>query len=102
MAGWHNGDISMAVAYLELPQDGGDVGLVGQVGEDLQLQERGRDGDMVPRHEVLAVLLSPGHGEQSPHGEGLHEAPKAPAMASVGCFQVTLRILICVGSVERM
>lgn len=37
MPGWHSSGLSMAMAYLELPQDGGDVGLIGQVGEDLQL-----------------------------------------------------------------
>jgi len=105
MPWWHPGGLSMAMAYLELPQDGGDVGLVGQVGEDLQLQKRGRygqHGGMVPGHRVLAVLRSPGHGGQLPHSKGLHEAPKPPVMGSAGCFQLTLRILICVGSVERM
>lgn len=54
----------MAMAYLELSQDGGDVGLVGQVGEDLQLWERGRDEQhrsMVTGHGSLDLLLSPGH-----------------------------------------
>lgn len=44
MPGWQPSGLSMAMAYLELPKDGGDVGLVGQVGEDLQLQERGSMG----------------------------------------------------------
>lgn len=42
-------NLPVAMTYLKFPQDGGDVGLIGQVSEHLQLQEGGKDsqlGDM--------------------------------------------------------
>lgn len=55
-------------------------------------------GSMGAGHEVLSAR----HGGQLPYREGLYEAPKPPVMGSTRAFQLTFRILICVGSVERM
>lgn len=67
----------MAMAYLELSQNGGDVGLIGQVGEDLQLWERVRDEQhrgVVTGQGGLDVLLPQGKTTADPK-KGLHEAP---------------------------